>query len=145
MTLNQFKEEYTKKEVFIKNIKFTINKIPAFKAAFIFSGLTKKLFGDIATLDLGDNNGEAIKSIIFGLIGGLDVDYLENELTPILFKNIVYSSEKDNIHNMELHAGILSVQCHLDFDDIIELILRSLAVNFLNATSARLSKLLAAK
>jgi hypothetical protein len=142
MKLEDFKSEYTKKDVMINGVKVTINKLPAIKGAFIFTGLIKKLFGDIAQIDMGNTNQEAVKGIILGLISGLDVDYLENELTPVLFNAMVYSCESRNLKNLNFNDCRVSIEDLLGFDDILELIIRGLCVNFLDATFARMSKLL---
>jgi hypothetical protein len=145
MTFEEFKSEYTKREVVINDIKFTINKLPAIKGAFIFTGLIKKLFGDISTIDLGNSNGETVRAIILGLIAGLDIDYLENELTPTLFNAMVYSYESRNLKNLNFKDCKVSIEDMLKFDDILELIIRGICVNFLNAISERGSKLLSKK
>ena len=142
MNLENFKTEYTKKEVVVNGVKFTINKIPAIKGAFVFTGLIKKLFGDIATIDMGNTDSGAIKAIILGLVSGLDVDYLENDLTPTLFGHINYSIDSRGLKNVNFQDCKVSIEDLLGFDDILEIILRGLCVNFLDATFAKMSKLL---
>jgi hypothetical protein len=131
MTLEEFKTEYTKKEVIINGVKITINKLPAIKGAFVFTGLIKKLFGEIATINLGSTNQEAVKGIILGLVAGLDLDYLENDLCPTLFKHMSYSCESRKLMNLNFNDCKISIEDLLGFDDILELILRGICVNFI--------------
>ena len=141
MTLKDFENEYCKTNVTLSGVCFTIGKLPAIKGAFIFTGLVKKLFGDIASIEISNNNGDNFKSILMGLVSGLDTEYLENDLAPMLFRYMSYSCEAKNLRNLNFNDLKVSVEDVLGFDDVLELILRGLCVNFFSAISKRVTTL----
>lgn len=143
MNLDEFKAEYTRTEVTLKDIDFIFKKIPALEAAFIFVNLAKKLFRDVSTIDFSGDEFNDGKSLIFALVAGLDTDYLEHEITPKIFKYIDcrYVLGSGKTHQESFMKGKSTLEKSLGFDDILELIVRGLCVNFLDALSERMSTL----
>ena len=141
MDMRSFKEEYTKEQVSLKGIDFTIRKIPAVSAAFLFSNLVKKLSSDLENIEITGNNATDMKNILLGLLSSLDEQYLQHTLMPKLFKYISYTKADSKLKNLNLEQDIAMIESDLEFDDILELIVRGVCVNFLPAISARISKL----
>ena len=141
MKIESFKAEYTKEKVTIKNIDFTLRKIPAVSAAFLFSNLVQKLSRDLEDIEITGNNATDLKNIVLGLLSSLDAQYLQNTLMPKLFKHISYTKADSKLKNLNLEQDISMIESYLEFDDILELIFRAVCVNFLLAISARISKL----
>lgn len=130
MGLEEFEREYTKKKITLNGVNFIINKMPAFSSAFIFIKLIKKLFGEVATLPLTNDSADNTKSIILGLVAGLDVEYLEDELMPALFSHVIFSCENKGLKLLNLQELKVSIESELDFDSILELLVRAICVNF---------------
>ena len=145
MNLDQFKADYTQTEVTLKDIDFSFTKIPAIEAAFMFVKLAKKLFSDVSTIDFSGDEFNDGKALIFALVAGLDTDYLEQELAPKLFKYIdcKYPLKSGETHQEPFIKGKATLEKLLGFDDVLELIVRGLCVNFLDALSERMSRLAA--
>ena len=141
MDMHSFKEEYTKAQVSLKDIDFTIRKIPAVSAAFLFSNLVQKLSHDLENIEITGNNATDMKNIVLGLLSSLDEKYLQGTLMPKLFKYISYTKADSKLKNLNLEQDIAMIESDLAFDDILELIVRGVCVNFLPAISARISKL----
>jgi hypothetical protein len=140
MNLELFKEEYCKQYVKIKGINFEIKKIPAFKAAGFFTSLVNK-FSGIASVDLSGNNTKDGANILINAISSVDEDYLNDKIYPMVFKYIsLTSSDDQSLKNLNFYENRDLIESKIDFDDIFELILRGLCVNFFLALSGRLSK-----
>lgn len=140
MNMNDFKAEYTKSQVTLKGIDFTLRKIPAVSAAFLFSNLVQKLSHDLENIEITGNNATDMKNIVLGLLSSLDAAYLQGTLMPKLFKYITYTKADSQLKKLNLEQDIAMIESYLEFDDILELIVRGVCVNFLPAISARISK-----
>lgn len=148
--LDKFKEEYTKQNVKIKNLSFRINKIPAFKAASFFAELVSRFASVNANLNANIDSLGAV-NMIQSALTSLDADYLDNTLMPKVFEHITVTQlNKDGTPNLNGLNNTPLLDCQemlgnmIDFDDVLELLVRGICVNFLGSLLARLSKLRAA-
>ena len=137
---DNFKEEYTKTEFRIKGIKFYISKIPAMKSVFIFTDILNKIKD--TDIDFSSkNDSQAVVGIIKSLLTVLSPEYLEHNLIPKIFDYIRFDLTGAGQQGLNLKQNIDIIESTIDFDDILEILLRGLCVNFLASCLARLSKL----
>jgi len=140
MELNRFKEEFCKKNVTISDLNITIMKIPAIKASSLFTSIFKNLIEKIKDVELSNDENEIKRDVLLGVISGLDEKYLEDVLIPSFFKYTSYSTNDGKIKNVNLWETKEMAEQYLCFDDVFEIILRGICVNFMPSLLARLSK-----
>lgn len=142
MDIDSLKEEYCKSEVTFKDICIKIDKIPAFRAASLFTSLMKHLFDDIKDIDLNDTENST-RNLLISAISGLDEQYLEKTIQPSLFKYMSFKSKSGNPYKtyLNLWDNKQLVEPFVSFDEVFELIIRGVCVNFLQSLLERFQKL----
>jgi hypothetical protein len=149
MNLEEFKKEYCKSEVNLQNVTIKIDKIPAFTGERLFMSLFKKIFGDIKDIEMSDNKFQA--NILMNAISGLDIDYLENEVEPILYSHISFKTSPNGNYPKYINlwgdsgSGKRLIEPFLEFDEVFEILLRGICVNFLPSLHKRFQKLIGSK
>lgn len=139
-----FKTEILKEKVKIKSIDFTIKKLPAYTAFPVFLTLAKKISPMIESLKSVEGDFESDQSLMFAVFSNvlkeLDVDYINNDLMPVIFGKITYKDSKEAEPSV-LADDMSTLEYKLGFEDVFELLLRGICVNFLDAILGKLSKL----
>jgi hypothetical protein len=149
MNLEEFKKEYCKSEFNLQNVSIKIDKIPAFTGEKLFISLFKKIFGEIKDLEMSDNKFQT--NILINAISGLDIDYIENELEPILYRYISFKTSPNGNYPKYINlwgdrgSGKKLIEPFLEFDEVFEILLRGICVNFLPSLSKRFQKLTGGK
>lgn len=142
MDITRFKEEYCKtSNIKVGSLLFNIDKIPAFKASKLFTSLIKNTFGDIKDFELEGNDEESTKNVILSIISNLNEDFISDVLQPTLFSYMSYSMSDGSCKNLNFWETKEMAENHLGFDDIYELMIRGICVNFLQSLLARFQKL----
>ena len=141
------KENLQRETVTLKNgVVISFKKLPAIKGALLFTNIISK----IKELDIDLNmfakteNTTQVAKLIKDLLNLFNDEYIEQKLMPTLFKYVEITSEKKGLTKLDLSHAIKDeniIETLLNFDDILEILVRSLCVNFLALCLARLSTL----
>lgn len=137
----KLKTEYTKPKFKIKDIPFEIKKIPAFQAIGFFNDFLARVAKHDIKLTGFKSDVEAVGGIISAVLQALDREYLENTVMPKLFDYMTFEKTAAGVtqpYNLNDHKDM--IEDVLGFDDVYELIIRGLCVNFLGAFIERLQK-----
>ena len=141
------KENLQRETVTLKNgVVISFKKLPAIKGALLFTNIIskiKELDIDLNMFAKAESASQAV-GLIQGLLDLFDDEYIEQKLMPKLFDYVEITSEQKGLTKFKLSHALKDENVIiglLNFDDILEILVRSLCVNFLALCLARLSTL----